>query len=84
MPETKIQITLNNQTVDAVDVPILQSNEVWSEYNLEDGTTLRVKLVIGSIVRLSDQRDPEGNPIYLTKGTVVSVPIVPDSLRKGP
>lgn len=82
MPETKIQITMNDQVVEAVDVPILQSNEVWSEYKLEDGTMLRVKLVVGSIIRLIGQCDPEGNPVYLSKGTVVSIPIVPDSLRQ--
>jgi hypothetical protein len=80
--ETKIQMTLNGQTVLGADVPVTQSNEVWSEYRLEDETTLRVKFAVGSIVRLTDQYDLEGNPVYVVKGTVVSIPIVPDSQRK--
>jgi hypothetical protein len=80
--ETKVQMTINGQTILGADVPVAQSNEVWSEYRLEDGTTLRVKFAVGSIVRLTDQYDPEGNPVYVVKGTVVSIPIVPDGQRK--
>jgi hypothetical protein len=77
--EVKVKITLNGQTVDAVDVPITtQPEERWSEYKLEDGTTLRIKFVVGSIIRVSGQYDAEGNPVYMIKGNVVSVPIVPD------
>ena len=78
MSEVKVKITINGQVVDAVDVPIIQPEERWSEYKLEDGTTLRVKFVVGSIIRVSGQSDPEGNPVYMIKGNVVSVPIVPD------
>ncbi len=78
MSEVKVKITLNGQTVDAVDVPIIQPEEHWSQYKLEDGTTLRVKFVVGSIIRVSGQYDAEGNPVYMLKGNVISVPIVPD------
>jgi hypothetical protein len=77
VPEVKVKVTLNGQTVDAADVPITQTEERWNEYKLEDGTTLRVKFVVGSIIRVNGQYDPEGNPVYMIKGNVVSVPIVP-------
>jgi hypothetical protein len=80
--ETIIQITVNGQAIHGSDVPIVQSDERWSEYKLEDGTTLRVKLAVGSIVRLADQYDPEGNPVYLVKGSAISVPIVPEGKQK--
>ncbi len=82
MTEIKTKTLLNNETVDAVDVPIKQPNEVWSEYLLEDGTTVRVKLAVGSILRAVDRYDPDDNPVYIVKGTVVTVPVVPDNLRK--
>jgi hypothetical protein len=82
VPETKVHITINGQPVDGSDVPITDSKEVWSEYKLEDGTMLRVKLAVGSVVRMNDQYDLEGNPVYLVKGTVVTVPIVPEGQRK--
>jgi hypothetical protein len=83
VPETKIKTMVNGQMVDASDVPITQSNEVWSEYKLEDGTTLRVKFAVGSFMRLTGQYDPEDNPVYIVKGTVLTLPIVvPDDQRK--
>jgi hypothetical protein len=82
VPEVKVKITLDGKTADAMDVPITQSNEHWSEYKLEDGTTLRVKFAVGSIIRLDDKQDAEGNPVYMIKGNVVSIPIVPDSQQK--
>lgn len=82
MPEIKIKTTINGETVDAADVPIAQSSEHWSEYKLEDGTTLRVKFAVGSIIRLTGQYDAENNPIYSVKGTVLTIPIVPDSSKK--
>lgn len=82
MPETMIQMTIGGQTILGADVPITQSNELWSEYILEDGNILRVKLAVGSIIRVADQLDTEGNPVYIVKGSVVSVPIIPDKRQK--
>jgi hypothetical protein len=82
VPEIKIKTTIDGKPVDAADVPVIQSDEHWNEYKLEDGTTLRVKFAVGSIIRLIGQLDPEGNPIYSVKGTVVTIPIVPDNQRK--
>jgi len=47
--------------------------EEWNEYLLEDGTRLRVKLVVTKILR-TNQIDPEGNPVYvITSQNVVGV-----------
>jgi len=80
--ETKIKTTIGGQTVEAVDVPIIQSGEDWTEYKLEDGSTLRVKFAVGSIMRLVGQYDTEDNPIYVVRGVVVTIPIAPENLRK--
>jgi hypothetical protein len=44
-------------------VKIVQSDEPWSEYSLEDGTRLRMKQTIVNVVRL-DEKDDNGEPIY--------------------
>jgi hypothetical protein len=80
--EIKIQILYNGRMADAIDVPIVHSNELWSEYKLEDGTTLRVKLAVGSIARVVGEYDAEGNPVYVAKGVMISVPLVSESQRK--
>jgi hypothetical protein len=81
--ETKTKTIVNGQMVDASDVPVTAAKEDWSLYKLEDGTELRVKLTVGSILRLADQYDADNNPVYVVKGTVLTLPVVvPESLRK--
>jgi len=47
--------------------------EEWNEYLLDDGTRLRVKLVVTKILR-TNQIDHEGNPVYvITSQNVVGV-----------
>ena len=82
MSETKTKTMFNGQLFDGVEVPVAESTERWSEYKLEDGTTLRVKHVVSSIVRLDKVYDPEKNPVYVTKGTnVAATVLVPEHLR---
>jgi hypothetical protein len=44
-------------------VEIVQSNEPWSEYALEDGTKLRIKQTIVNVVKMDDEAD-NGDPVY--------------------
>lgn len=66
-----------------VDVPILSAQEVWSEYKLEDGSTLRVRPVLASVDR-SAEYTSDGEPIYNAKIQLIVDARVPDSLRKKP
>ena len=43
---------------------ILESKEPWSEYALEDGTKIKAKQAVLSIVKL-DQKNPDGTPVYV-------------------
>ena len=61
--------------MEGYDIPILESTERWSEVKLEDGTVFRAKISIGQVVRLINERDPAGNPVYQVNGapTIVMV-----------
>lgn len=63
------------QAAEGYDIPILESTERWSEVKLEDGTVFRAKISIGQVVRLINERDPAGNPVYSVNGapTIVMV-----------
>ena len=68
--------------VDGVEVLVDESSEKWSEYKLEDGTTIRLKQVLTEVIRTS-QYDLEGNPVYTIKAQpVLSVVDVPDKLKR--
>lgn len=59
-------------------------SEPWSEFECEDGTRLRVRLLVSEIFRLEDQRTQEGDPVYLVKSTNLMTVEVPESLRQLP
>lgn len=79
----KIKIKLpDGLEVDATPIEINQASEQWSHYLLEDGSTLKVKLVITKISRLDNNYDVEGNPVYWFQSTNVVSVSCPENLRK--
>ncbi len=44
-------------------VNVKSSKENWSEYELENGSTLRLKQVVVQVVLL-DEKDDSGKPVY--------------------
>jgi hypothetical protein len=83
MVERKTKAMLNGKQFDAVDVPIEESTERWSEFKLEDGTTIRMKLNVLAIMRIDGQYDQAGTPMYQTNVAPIMVVVdVPDRLKK--
>ncbi len=82
MPEDKISIKLGGKDVEASLVEVNQSNERWNEYLCEDGTVLKMKLVLKKVLRVDDQYDAEGNPLYVMQSTNISTVNSPKHLRK--
>ena len=81
--KTKVQLAPGGPMVDGVEVPVDESTEKWSEYKLEDGTTLRLKQVVMEVVRATGQYDAEGNPMYAVKAQpVLSIVDIPDKLKR--
>lgn len=66
----------------AQDVDVLQAKEVWSEYQLADGTVLRIKPVMITISRMEGEHTIEGDPVYNMKSTLVTDVRAPQELRK--
>lgn len=48
----------------AEDVDFTEGQENWNVYKLNDGTTLKVKLILQSVKRLQKWKK-DGSPIYL-------------------
>jgi hypothetical protein len=83
--KTKLKAMQNGKEVEieGVDVPVAKSTEYWSEFELEDGTVLRIKVSLLGVVRIPNQWDPEGNPLYILKnGQMVNIVKVPPDLKK--
>lgn len=81
--ERKKRITLpDGRTVDATELSFRTSGENWNEYLLDDGTVVRIKLVVTEVVRLDGEYDLDGNPAYIVKSTNVAAISAPDELRR--
>jgi len=58
--------------------------EPWNVYELADGTTLRIKVVVSEIIRLNGEFTPDGDPVYLVKSSNIVSTEAPDKLRRRP
>ena len=72
----------DGKIVDVVKVDITESSERWTDITLSDGTTIRTKPVILSVIRFKNMYDQEGNPVYQLKANQVMVADSPDHLKK--
>jgi len=45
---------------------------------VEDGFTVRIKLVVSSILK-TGERDPQGNPVYIVQSTNIVKVLPPES-----
>ncbi len=70
MPELKKTVPdKTGKLVDGTVVRVRESIERFSDIELDDGSTLRIKPVVTEVVRVNEQWDEEGNPLYVIKST---------------
>lgn len=78
----KIKVQFKGEEVEATPIEVTSSNENWNNYLLDDGTTLKLKVVVTGIARIDDEYDAEGNPIYIMKSTNVLGVDAPEKLQR--
>lgn len=75
-------INFQGRETNALSLRLKTIKEEWNEYDLEDGTTLRMKAVVSDISRVEGFYDQENNPVYIVKASNIVVVNSPDSLKK--
>jgi len=80
----KVKVTLpDGKVVEGVDVPIEVSNDRWSDITLEDGSVIRIKALVVSVIRIDGQYDQDGNPLYVVKSsTTTAIASAPEELHR--
>ena len=79
----KVPVTLpGGQRGEGIEVQVDESTQRWSEFKLQDGSVIRVKVSVLSAVRVEGQYDPMGNPMYMTNITPVISVTSPEHLRR--
>jgi hypothetical protein len=61
---------------------VVASKDGWSEFTLDDGSTIRLKAQLLDAKRAVGQYSPDGNPLYLLQFAVVNQLLAPNNLRK--
>ena len=77
----KTRINIGERTIEAEDMEFKTGREDWSEYQVEDGYTVRVRLVVSSILKTAE-RDPQGNPVYIVQSTNIVKILPPESYAR--
>ena len=54
------------------EVEVVSAKETWSEYQLADGTVLRLKPIVIGVSRIPDAQTSDGDPVYNMKSTLVT------------
>lgn len=74
----KIKMNLGGQTVEAEKLEFKAIEEAWSFYRLEDGTVVKIKLIVSDVFKLPNNDPMTGMPQLLVKSTnVMSVEPAP-------
>ncbi len=78
------KVNFGGHEVDATEIEFQTRKEDWNEYQLMDGTVIKMKLVVSEIFRIDGAYDTEGNPTYQIKSTNLPVVKPPDALKRKP
>ena len=77
-----MKVIFRNQEVEAEEVDFETVKEDWNEYRLKDGTTLKIKLVLGRALRTEAYDEGTGAPHYVVQTTNIVRVMVPEKLKK--
>ncbi len=81
--DKKVKISLpDGREVEATPVNVTQTTEFWNQYMLDDGATIKIKLVASKVFRVDTVYDQEGNPLYIVKSTNILTSECPENLKR--
>jgi hypothetical protein len=84
MAERKTRMNLLGHDSAVTEVPIVSTKEIAAEYELEDGSSLRVRHLATAIFRIDGVYDADGAPVYLVKSSAAPLVLTAGALVKRP
>ena len=64
---TNTKVLVNGELLDGDELDFEALRDQWQEYRLEDGTLLKIKLVLAKVVRVRDRLTALAQPLYSTE-----------------
>jgi hypothetical protein len=83
MPRTRRIQGPDGQEHEAEPIGFRSSGEHFNEYLLDDGSVLRIKLVVTEVLRVKETYDSYGDPLYVARHIAVVAVDAPEELREG-
>ena len=77
-----VRMQTPNGIIEGEEMQFKPESEPWCAYQVEDGHTVRLKLVVTQIIK-TPGKDADGNPVYLVRSSNVMAISPPESYRKG-
>lgn len=77
----RVQVNFKNQIVAGDELTFEPINESWNEYACDDGATVKVRLVVSRITRLLNEKNEDGEPVYVVKVSSI-VAVTPPAAQK--
>lgn len=78
----KTKVNTPNGPADATELEFKVKSEPWTTLELEDGTTLHIKINIGKVFRMEQFDQMTGEPAYLFTSNNIVRSQVPAKLKK--
>ena len=80
----KVQVPFQGKNVSGETVDFDVEKEAWNVYLLSDGTKLKMRAIVSQVVRLENQYNAQGDPVYFVQSQNVLNAEVPDHLKQEP
>ena len=69
------------QQVEGEEVDFKAVSEPWCTYQLDDGYTVKMKLVVTQVLKTS-QKDADGNPVYVVRSSNILAVSPPETYKR--
>jgi len=71
-----VRLNISNEWIEGEELEFEPLKEAWNEYRCEDGSYVKVKIVVSRIIRL-EKLNPQGEPIFqvLSTNVIAATPV---------
>lgn len=80
----KVVSPVSQREIEGIQVDFESVAEPWASYKLTDGSMLKVRTIVTTVLRLEGEYDAAGNPIYTVSSQTVVQVNAPKNLRGTP
>jgi len=79
----KVKVNVNGVEIEVDQVSFAAVDEPWSSYKLDDGTTVKIKLVVSDILKMPGKDPVTGLDQFMIRSTNVATVEPPSSTKGG-